>query len=58
MVLRRLQQQQGHVALHLRHLNPHVASICQARTSSSHTCSGDDLENLCFMSSQEAKCHI
>ena len=29
MVLRRLQQQHGHVALHLRHLNPHVASIFQ-----------------------------
>ena len=31
MVLRRLQQQHSHVALHLRHLNPHVASIFQAR---------------------------
>ena len=29
MVLQRLQQQGGHVALHLRHLNPHVASIFQ-----------------------------
>lgn len=29
MLLRRLHQQPGHVALHLRHLNPHVASICQ-----------------------------
>ena len=29
MMLRRLQQQPGHVALHLRHINPHVSSIFQ-----------------------------
>ena len=29
MLLRRLQQQPGHVALHLRHINPHVSSIFQ-----------------------------
>lgn len=29
LLLERMQQQPGHVALHLRTLNPHVASICQ-----------------------------
>ena len=33
MLLKRLQQQAGHVALHLRHINPHVASIFQVKPS-------------------------
>ena len=32
-LLRRLQQQPGHAALHLRHINPHVASIFQVLPS-------------------------